>query len=240
MQLFRVAAWGVAILIPTFAAAQSTTGTQTTNPPDTTTSTTQSTMSQPDPGMGWMDRVESHWLASAMIGSNSGAEDSDGAGFDFGANVGYLWRGVLGGEFLANFSPDFEMDPTRSILLSGEQPWVNTYMFNAMAAVPLGTEGRFQPYFSAGLGAMTLRADALVSGSNDNDFEPDDTRGAGNVGFGLMGYMHNVGVRADVRWFRGFDAGAGDANDDINDIIGRAILSDLSFWRANLGVAFKW
>jgi len=183
------------------------------------------------------------WLASGFVGSNFGAEDADQTGFDFGGSVGWMYRGAIGAEFQANFSPDFELDPVRSAFLAGEQPWVNTYMFNAIAAVPIGSEGRFQPYVSGGFGAITLRADNILSSNGSaNEITPDDTRGAGNLGGGFMAYVGNIGVRGDVRWFRGFDAGDGanDANQTPAETIGRAVLSDLRFWRANIGVAFRW
>lgn len=306
MKRFGLAALGMAVLIPGFAAAQSpvetrsqqqqqqptaTTGTQTSGTQTSGTQTTagsqtsgtqttsgtqstsgtetsgtqttsgstsgtdQTTSSQSGSSMGggggWMDRMDSHWIASAFVGTNTGGEDSDGAGWDFGGQVGYLWKGAIGAEFLANFSPDFELDAARSLLLNNEQPWVNSYMFNVMAAAPLGSEGNFQPYVSAGLGAMTLRADTITStsGGATNSLEPDDSRGGSNIGFGLMGYTHSVGLRADVRWFRGFDAENSSDNGNSNgsttsssgaNAIGNAVLGDLRFWRANIGLAFKW
>jgi hypothetical protein len=186
---------------------------------------------------------DSEWLASAFVGSSFGAEDAEEASLDFGGSVGYLWRGAIGGEFLANFSPDFNLDPTRSVLLSNEAPWINTYMANAMAAIPIGSTARFQPYVSGGFGAITLRSDAVLASDGDtNDVAPDDTRGAGNLGVGFMTHLGRAGVRADLRWFRAFDAGDGadDPNQTGAEIIGRAVLADLSFWRANIGLAFRF
>jgi hypothetical protein len=194
-------------------------------------------------GGGWMGG-ENQWMAFGFVGSNLATEDADQASFDFGGSVGYLWRGAVGAEFQANFSPNFELDPTRSVFLAGENPWINTYMFNAMAAIPIGSTARFQPYVSGGFGALTLRADSILpaNGATGNAVTPDDTRGGGNLGGGVMGYMGPVGVRADVRWFRGFDAGNGaDApNQTPAETIGRAVLADLRFWRANIGLAFRF
>jgi hypothetical protein len=197
-----------------------------------------------------MDRVESHWVGSGFLGSNFGT-DAEEAGFDFGGSIGYLWNGAIGAEFQANFSPEFELDATRSALLLGEQPWINSFMFNGVLAAPMGAEGNWQPYVSGGFGMLSLRADALQDNTggtgNNNDvgdqLAGDDSRGAGNVGVGFMGFMGNVGFRADVRYFRGFqgdDDNSGNNNQDATDILGRAILSDLTFWRANVGLAFKW
>jgi Outer membrane protein beta-barrel domain len=224
-----VLTWSLAVLIPALAAAQTTTTGATTN--------TQGL------GDGWLDRVESHWFGSGFVGSSFG-QDAEEASLDFGGGLGYLWNGVVGAEFMANFSPEFELEPARSALILGEQPWINTYMVNAIAAAPLGSEGRFQPYVSGGVGAMNLRADAILDPDTGDAsaFEPDDTRGGGNIGFGFMGYGERVGFRADVRYFRGFNSDASDVDPDDTtpDFLGRLILSELEFWRANIGLAFKW
>jgi hypothetical protein len=218
-----IAVLSFAILIPAVAAAQS-----------------PITSQQPD----GEPVLASHWLASGFVGANAGAENSDAASVDFGGSVGYLWHGIAGAEFQANFSPDFDLDPSRAIMLDGEQPWINSYMFNAVAAVPLGLDGRFQPYVSGGFGTLTLRSDAFAGTPDKIDsIAPDDTRGGGNIGFGVMGFMRNIGLRGDVRWFRGFSANedaTANIRDDGAEAMGRAILSDLRFWRANVGVAFRF
>jgi hypothetical protein len=211
---------------PAVAAAQTTT---TTDPAG------QTTVSQYDDT--FFGPTDSHWIGSAFIGGNFG-DGTDEGSMDFGGSVGYLWRGVFGGEFQANFSPDFNLEPTRSALLGGGEPWISSYMANAVLALPMGAERRFQPYVSGGLGALTLNADELV---DDDDFEPDDSRAAGNLGFGVLGYLGNIGIRGDVRWFRGFEGDEdGDPVETPGEAVGNAILSDLQFWRANIGVAFRW
>jgi hypothetical protein len=188
----------------------------------------------------WMDRVESHWLASGFVGSNFGA-DTDGASVNFGGNIGYLWRGALGGEFSAAFTPDFQLDPGRSALIAGEQPQVNSYMANLIGAIPMGFDGQWRPYISAGLGALTLRADTIPAAPGQPQIEPDDTRFAGNVGLGILGFMGNWGVRGDVRYFHGFaqDTAFDPVTNPTTDV-GRQILSELGFWRANVGLAVRW
>src|SRR5579871_3845548 len=44
----------------------------------------------------------SHWTAAAFLGSNFGAAAANST-LDFGGEVGYLYRGLVGGEFLADF-----------------------------------------------------------------------------------------------------------------------------------------
>ncbi len=185
-----------------------------------------------------LDRVDSHWLASGFVGSSFAQEAEDPA-FDFGGTVGYLWRGVLGGEFQANFSPEFELTPGRSALLLGNQPWINSYMINAIGAVPLGEDGRWQPYVSGGFGALTLRSDVLITDTGGNAFETDNARAAGNIGAGVLGFAQNVGFRADVRYFRGLEDDLSGA-DDLGELVGSQVLSQLDFWRATAGLAFRF
>src|SRR5262245_19230533 len=63
-----------------------------------------------------------HWFASAFLGSNWGGgsdfddvtnidrETGSTASVNFGGEVGYVWNGMIGAEFLANYSPNFELD----------------------------------------------------------------------------------------------------------------------------------
>ena len=60
--------------------------------------------------------------------------DSTAAQFRFSSH-GYLGRGVIGGEFLADFSPGLD---TFSNALFTQAPSVNSYMVNLIAAAPFG------------------------------------------------------------------------------------------------------
>ena len=59
----------------------------------------------------------------------------------------------VGAEGLVDFAPSFKMDN----LLFQDNPTVNTYMINAIGAVPVGSENQFFPYVSGGFGAVQLR-----------------------------------------------------------------------------------
>lgn len=112
-------------------------------------------------------------------------------------------------------------------------------MVNAIGAVPLGGEGRFQPDVSGGLGALTLRADVLDAIGAEID--PDDSRFGVNISFGVLGFANNnVGIRGDVRYFAGFREELGDDIESPEELVGSQVLSDLNFWRAKIGVAFRW
>jgi hypothetical protein len=223
------------VALPVGAAAQAP-ATQTETQTTTTVQTTQTTTTTDDDDPG----IDSHWLASGFVGSNFG-RDSDEASVDFGGTIGYLWRGVLGGEFQMNFSPDFHLEGARRALLVDDEPWINSYMANAIVAAPIGADGGWQPFVSGGLGMLTLKSGALLSDGDPGTLEPDDSRLAGNIGAGIMGIVGNAGVRGEVRFFRGFEEDFGtDPIESPTEAVGTRILSDLQFWRANIGVAFRW
>ena len=154
-----------------YSATAQTTGGQTTTTDQTGSATepaqgTATATPQTTSGTGFMDRVPSHWLASIGAGTNF-AQDVDDPRFDFGGGVGYLWHGVVGGEFMANFSPEFHVEGGRSLLIEDE-PWVNTYMFNVMGAFPMGANASWAPYVSGGFGAMSLRSESLASEGDED------------------------------------------------------------------------
>ena len=231
------------ISVPAIAAAQQTT---TTTAPDTTTTTTQTTTTRTndiDDDFDDLDGDTGGWFASAHVGSDFG-EQADGSSVDFGGALGYT-SGWFGAEFLAGFTPNFQL--RNNIFF--DEPQINTYMFNLMAGVPIGPDKNWQPFVSGGLGALTLRSDALSGDDNEfqENFKADDTQLGANIGFGVMGFAGNVGVRADVRYFRGFSDDS--VEDTLNldpgtiddgNAIASGILSNLDFWRANIGLAFRW
>jgi hypothetical protein len=183
---------------------------------------------------------KSHWMASGFVGSNFG-DNVDAAKLDFGGSVGWMYRGAIGGEFLAGFSPDFQL--SNNVL--AEQPQVNTFMGNLVAAIPIGGDGAtWQPFVSGGLGSITLNAQALQTGSqlddvNDN-LDPDGAQFAGNIGAGVQGWAGPVGLRADVRYFRALNGNDNNDSASDNNPVAQSILANLDFWRANIGVAFRW
>jgi hypothetical protein len=262
----------------------SSTGTQTTTTATQTTTTTATTSQTTTPDT-YSDHAPSRWMASGFIGSNYSnnsakmpggvtsssvittaggtiTDTSDDNSFDLGFSVGYLWRSVVGAEFLAGFTPDFNL--ANSLISSEASPEVNTYMFNAVGAVPLGADGRLQPYVSGGFGGITLRGATLASGlsttrtsssSNNGNavsdvFDPDESRGGGDIGAGIMAFMGNWGVRGDVRYFRAFSNNEGTiststststtASGTTSSSVVTGLLPGLDFWRANIGIALRW
>jgi hypothetical protein len=192
------------------------------------------------------------WFASGFVGSNFSAsldsefdnlnDNSNNSSIEFGGNIGYTWNRVFGAEFLADFTPGFgvnrilNVDDVNRLV---DDPRLNTYMFNLIAAVPISA-GRFQPFISGGIGAVSLAADVL-----DNPLLRDGSssrssvsRMGSNIGGGVYTFAGNVGFRADVRYFH---SGSEDRTATIiADRLTEDIVSGLSFWRANVGVAFRW
>jgi Outer membrane protein beta-barrel domain len=192
--------------------------------------------------------TRSHWLASGFVGSNFGSVDNNvtvdrSRSFDWGGQIGYLWRGVVGGEFLANFTPSFGIDTTGVIF---DNPHVNSYMANGVAALPLGAQGQFQPYISAGFGAIQMRFANGIVGSGLVDGGVVDlttssvsqTGGGWNTGGGIMAFAGKIGVRGDARYYHANTITL-DATNLANRVT-QSLLSDLHFWRADIGVAFQW
>jgi hypothetical protein len=191
--------------------------------------------------------TRSHWLASGFVGANFGSGNNDffsadrSRSFDWGGQIGYLWRGVVGGEFLANFTPSFGFETTGLVV---DNPHVNSYMVNAVGALPLGAQGQFQPYVSGGFGAIQMRfangiAGSLVNGLADlTTSSVSQTGGGYDVGGGILLFAGKVGVRGDARYYHA-NSITPDATNLTNRVI-QGLLSDLNFWRADIGVAFQW
>jgi hypothetical protein len=205
-------------------------------PPPAPVPAPQNVQSTSDP---YDDDGDSRWIASASVGSNFGPTE-DEATLDYGASIGYLWNGAFGFELLGQATPDFSLDN----ILFVDRPMVNSYMANFIGAVPIGLDGQFQPFVSGGFGAIQLRQDILNLGSNDpigNAINGNAIRFGANIGGGLMAFVKNVGIRGDVRYYRASeDADANLDPDDAADVIADTALSGLDFWRANIGVSFRW
>jgi opacity protein-like surface antigen len=177
------------------------------------------------------------------------------ASFAFSGQIGYLWD-YVGIEGLFDFTPSIDVTQ-----LEFEDPSANSYMGNLIVAIPTGAERRFQPYVSGGLGAISMRtggqniffpgilADAEFPGASQTKFGWNLGIGASAFGAGAFG------IRGDVRYFR---AGSSsntdvfDADDVLEDALDgvlepgtadgltRELLSGIAYWRANLGLAFRW
>ena len=193
--------------------------------------------------------TRSGWVASGFAGANFGTTtDNSGevddvvdldtdASIDFGGQVAYLWKGVFGGEVLANFAPSVG---SAGVVFS-DKPNIYSYMANAIGAYPLGAEGKYQPYVSGGFGAIQVLADVfnVIGDPLSGTINSNDTKFGGNIGAGIMAFAGHLGIRGDIRYFKATTDELPIEPDD-SDAAARSALSGLGFWRGNVGMAFRW
>lgn len=243
----RLHYWGVMAALALLPASASA---QTTGDPGQTTTTTTAQTTTTTTSYGWF-HGDSHWLASGFVGSDFGASATNAAP-SYGGSVGYLWRSAVGAEFLGGFTPDFRL--YNNALLGSVRPDVNSYMVNLMGAIPIGTESRFQPFISGGLGAIQMRTSEIsgltgAGAATTANGISSQSQFAGNIGGGVMAFAGNWGVRADIRYFRAFNNNSvtngtglttGSGSDTGSNGVFGTVLPGLDFWRANVGLAFRW
>ncbi len=183
------------------------------------------------------------WLASGFIGTSLDtstdlvSENDVTNGVAFGGQIAYLWRERVGGEFLATFAPSVGFG---NVFLA-DTPHVNTYMGNVIGSWRFGDDGQFRPYASGGVGAIALHTTVFTSARGIDTTSTNVSRFGANIGGGLMVFSDHFGIRGDVRRYS-----ATTSNDVVvirrgspGDLT-RALLSGLSFWTADVGVAFRW
>jgi len=166
------------------------------------------------------------------------SEDDVASSLAFGGQIGYLWRGKIGGEFLTSFAPSVGV---ANNLFLADEPRVNTYMANVIGSVSFGTDRQFRPYISAGLGAVSLHTSVFTDVSDIDTASTTRSRLGSNIGGGLMVFAGHYGVRADVRHYtttssNNLDLLFAETPSDLT----RGLLSGLEFWRTDVGVAFRW
>jgi opacity protein-like surface antigen len=123
-------------------------------------------------------------LLTPFIGLTFGGDLQENT-TSYGASLAVVGGGVLGLEVDLGHSPNFFGDRVQV----GEHT-VTTAMANLVVTVPLPV----RPHISGGLGLIRTRIGDL--GIRDDDFGM-------NLGAGLIGFIaRNVGLRADVRYFR--------------------------------------
>jgi hypothetical protein len=184
--------------------------------------------------------VQSHWLLTGFVGSNFSGNTVVDPSPSFGGQIAYLWRGVFGGEAIADFAPGFNIN---NVFLA-ENPRMNAYMGNAIFAMPIGHEGQWQPYVSGGAGTVSLRAvvfNAFLPGVGGlGTTTSEQSKFGWDVGGGLMGFKGLIGFRADVRYFK-TDTNLNLSNQTTSvGVFEDTLLTGLSFWRANIGIALRW
>jgi len=196
-----------------------------------------------------------HWEAAGFLGSSFSTSgdfliqnvvDTADGGLTFGFQLGYMAR-YAGVEAIADFAPSFKI---ASLALS-DHPSVNAYMLNAVGKGWFGNEGAFQPYVSGGLGWLTMRTSTFtLDGSTIvnvgdttvvalNTVNNTQSKFATNIGGGFFAYAARWGIRGDIRYYHASAFETEKLTNNVNDFT-QALVSGLTFWRANLGVAYRW
>jgi len=186
-------------------------------------------------------RATADWLFTPFVGANFGGNADFGEFDDFddelerrvdlGATIGWMGAGIVGFEVDFGWSPNF----FENTLGPGDFEFgdnnVTTLMGNVLVGVPVGgqTGPGIRPYASGGLGLIRTHVDG---GGFFNDLDSNDL--GFNVGAGVHGFFtDNIGLRGDIRYFRSLQD---DEPDDAFDLA----LSDFDFWRATVGLTFRF
>lgn len=151
----------------------------------------------------------------------------------FGGSLAWMGNGMLGLEVDYHLAPNFYQitGGDEDIELLDLDSSVQTFMGNVILGAPIGgTSGPgVRPYAVAGIGLMR----ASLNGVDDLFDNLSNNELGVNVGGGLHVFFSDaVGLRADARYFRGLQKGD-DGGDDLD-------LEDFDFWRATVGVTFRF
>jgi opacity protein-like surface antigen len=183
------------------------------------------------------------WVFTPFLGSNfGGSADVNGNGgvsvsnkferkIDYGASLTSMGAGIAGFELDFGYSPNFfENTTTTDGFQFTSKSNVTTLMGNLIVGAPIGGHGgQIRPYGLVGVGLMRTKvqdAAELFDVNTKNDFGLD-------IGGGVMGFFsQNVGIRGDLRYFRGFN-GSSDNTTGIG-------LSDFKYWRGSVGLSLKF
>lgn len=170
------------------------------------------------------------FFATTLGGANNLVTLDPGTGnkkFTFGASFGLLTDGILGLEASAAHAPHFFESGVLSLATGSG---VTTVDGSVIVAVPQAITGySLRPYLVSGVGMMHItRQDPLEIGTFDSNLL------ALNIGGGAIGMLsNNSGLRFELRQFRNLKP------DDSNTTTsGRS--TRISFWRASVGVVFRF
>ena len=182
------------------------------------------------------------WTVTPFVGWNVGGSadvnGSDGTTrnskfehrVDYGVSIAGMGKGIFGAEFDFGYSPNFFKNDNDGSFDFASDSNVTTLMGNVIVGAPIGGHGgSFRPYAVGGVGLIRSSvhdAAGLFDVHSKNDFGFDVGAGA------MVFFSQNVGLRGDVRYFRNF----GGSSDNFTGLS----VSDFNFWRASLGVSFKF
>jgi hypothetical protein len=207
-----------------------------------------------DQGTGSMGSNSTNELIGSLFAGSTFGAATTSSSPDFGATLSFMHNGIVGGELLVGYVPHLMLAK-----LGGTSSSVATYMFNALAALPLGSRRLWRPFISGGFGGITLHTadnNALIENAGGaagpgNQFTSVSPAPEAHVGFdlggGLLAFARRWGVRADLRYFDVHAAMQPSASDFVVSTTGTAPTPALiaastgtSFWRGNVGIAIRW
>lgn len=142
-----------------------------------------------------------------------------------------MGAGVIGWEVDFGWAPNFFEETTGAGDFEFGDNNVTTLMGNVLVGIPVGGQSGpgIRPYATGGVGLIRSRIDGgdFFDDLSSNDF-------GFNVGAGVHGFFtDNVGIRGDVRYFRSLEDNEPDDEFDL-------AISDFDFWRATVGVTFRF
>lgn len=186
-------------------------------------------------------RASADWLFTPFVGANFGGNADFGEFDDFddefeqrvdlGASLGWMGGGIVGFEVDFGWSPNFFENTIGPGDFEFGDNNVTTLMGNVLVGIPVGGQSGpgIRPYASGGVGLIRTHVDGagFFDDLDSNDFGM-------NVGAGVNGFFtDNIGIRGDIRYFRSLQ-------DDEPDELFDLALSDFDFWRATVGVTFRF
>jgi opacity protein-like surface antigen len=186
-------------------------------------------------------RASADWLFTPFVGANFGGNASFGDFDDFddeferrvdmGASLGWMGAGIVGFEVDFGWSPNFFENTSGTGNFDFGDSNVTTLMANVLIGAPIGGQSGpgLRPYGTAGIGLMRSN---ITGGTFFDDLHTNDL--GLNIGAGVHGFFSdNVGIRGDVRYFRSLQDNEPDDEFDL-------ALSDFNFWRATVGLTFRF
>jgi opacity protein-like surface antigen len=166
------------------------------------------------------------WLITPYLGSAFGG-DTSSQHVIYGASAAWMSHGIVGVEFDGSIAPDL-LDEDDGVILGIADSNVTPLMGSLVIGAPIGEPG-VRPYAVAGAGLIRSR----VSDADDI-FDIDENSFGINLGGGIHAFVReNIGIRADVRYFRGVRD-----TDDTDDV--DLELGSFDFWRASVGATFRF
>jgi opacity protein-like surface antigen len=180
------------------------------------------------------------WLFTPYLGVTFGGDANFGDVGDFednferkvtfGGSATWMGAGIIGFEADFGTTPNFFENTTGPGDFDFGDSNVTTLMGNLVVGVPVGgqTGVGVRPYGVVGIGL--LRSNVSFGGLID---DIDSNELGFNVGGGAHVFFNdNVGIRGDIRYFRGLQ------DDDENDL--DLDLAEFDFWRGTVGVTFRF